>query len=142
MTRHRLLLAAVLAGPVGAAALLALTRASGTAVVTSIDVRGLLFSLLIAPLAEELVFRAWMQTALGQWIAMRRQLVAGVNGANLVTSLLFAGIHAFNRPLWLAAAVLLPSLLLGGVKQRYGSVMPCVVLHSWFNACFLWAFTH
>lgn len=136
MVRHRLLLAAVLAGPIGAAALATLARASGMAVVASADARSLLFSLLIAPFAEELVFRAGVQTSLERWPTMRRRFAAGIDGANLATSLLFAGSHAFNRSPWLAAAVVLPSLLLGCVKQRYGSLAPCIVLHSWFNACF------
>ena len=140
IVRHRLLLAALLAGPPGATALGALTRASGTTVVASVDARSLLFSLLIAPLVEELFFRSGVQTALAHWTPMRQRLAAGVDGANLATSLLFAGCHAFNRPLWLAVAVLLPSLLLGCVKQRYESVQPCIALHAWFNACFLWIF--
>ena len=56
---------------------------------------------------------------------------------NVVTSRAFAACHRPYQPIGMAAAVLLPSLLLGKVREVTGSVVPCMVIHAWFNACYL-----
>ncbi len=57
----------------------------------------------------------------------------GLSKANLLTSLLFAGAHLFvQSPLW-AAAVIVPSLIFGAFRDRYKSVDPAIILHSFYN---------
>jgi membrane protease YdiL (CAAX protease family) len=101
----------VLAGLVGAAALL-----PGRFAVL----------LVLAPVIEELLFRAGLQETL-----LRRGLRP--LWANLATTLAFALLHGLTRSWPLAAAVLLPSLLLGQVYQGSRRLAPVVALHAAMN---------
>nr|WP_246312512.1 JDVT-CTERM system glutamic-type intramembrane protease [Aquabacterium terrae] len=89
--------------------------------------------LLLYPCLEEWCFRGGLQA----WLAARRWRAGpwfGISIANLLASLLFAAAHLPTRPIALAAATLLPSLLLGAVKERYGRIGPAIGLHAYFNA--------
>jgi membrane protease YdiL (CAAX protease family) len=80
----------------------------------------------VAPLAEEMLFRAYIFTAL------RNR--AGTLGAAFVTALLFGGVHAGSAP----ALDLVPLAALGfGLCLLYrfsGSIYPCIVAHSINNS--------
>jgi membrane protease YdiL (CAAX protease family) len=82
-----------------------------------------------APLCEELVFRAGLQTML-----VRR---LGVRAAVVVASLLFAAAHFVQAPTPLAALTFLPSLALGATYAATGRLRHAVALHACFNA-FWW----
>jgi len=86
--------------------------------------------LLIAPLAEEAVFRAGLQEAM---------LQRGASGlmANLLCALAFAVSHAAVRDDPAALAVALPALLIGAVYQRWRRLRPCVLLHAALNAAWI-----
>lgn len=142
MLGYRLLLLSALLGPMGAASLWILARAAHVPITASADPAHLAIAVLIVPWAEEVVFRGGMQPLLQRCRALRRPLVGPVDGANVATSVLFASCHLGQLPAWLAASLLLPSLLLGCVRQRYGSLTPCFALHAWFNVCFATAFAH
>ena len=86
--------------------------------------------LLIAPLAEEAVFRAGLQEALLQRGISR--LVA-----NLLCASAFAMSHAAVRDDAAALAVVLPALLIGTVYQRWRRLSPCVLLHAALNAAWI-----
>ena len=86
--------------------------------------------LVLAPLAEELVFRAGLQEGL-----LRRLRPPWV--ANALTALVFALAHALVRGEAAAFAVVLPALLIGIVYQRWRRVWPCVLLHAAMNAIWL-----
>lgn len=81
-----------------------------------------------APLAEELVFRAGLQTLLARRI--------GAVAAVLASSLLFAAAHVALSPSPVAALTFLPSLALGAVYAASGRLRDAVALHALFNA--LW----
>jgi membrane protease YdiL (CAAX protease family) len=133
--RNAFLIFAVLVGPLGGAALyvaatlgLPLPRPNpGWALFAT--------SLLLAPVLEELVFRGGIQELLER----RLQGRLGRDGANVLTSLLFAIAHLMVAPPWLAAGVFLPSLVFGRLKQLHASLAPAMLIHAWFNACFLLA---
>ncbi len=93
----------------------------------------LLLLCLVYPLLEELVFRGALQGWLGGFAAGRRS-IAGVSGANLLTSLLFAAAHLLYHPPFWAAAVLAPSLVFGWFRDRYQSVVPGILLHILYNS--------
>ena len=97
----------------------------------------LLMSLLLFfPLVEELLFRGVIQAALLQrpFLAIRQ---LGISPANLITSILFVGLHLFNHsPAW-ALAVLLPSLTLGYMREHYQNLVVPIYLHIFFNATYL-----
>jgi membrane protease YdiL (CAAX protease family) len=81
----------------------------------------------IAPIAEELLFRGYIFTALRGW--------AGVWGSAAITGILFGAIHVDpDRP----AAFLLPLAVFGFILcllyWKTGSLYPCIALHSINNA--------
>ncbi len=84
------------------------------------------------PLLEEWLFRGLLQPQLLTWRPFRTRLL-GLTGANLLTSLLFGAVHLIaHPPLW-AAAVIVPSLVFGAFRDRYQSVVPAIILHSFYN---------
>ena len=90
------------------------------------------------PLVEELLFRGVIQTEL-----LRRPVLArrhfGISRANLITSILFICLHLVHQaPLW-AISVLLPSLVMGHFRERYGNLLAPILLHILFNATWLTA---
>lgn len=100
--------------------------------------RALVSLLLLYPLVEELLFRGVIQPALLRQpiLALRH---AGVSRANLVTSILFAGLHLVNHSLSWAVAVLLPSLVLGHMFERYRHLAVPMCLHIFFNVTYVLA---
>jgi membrane protease YdiL (CAAX protease family) len=128
------------AGPMGAAAL-SLFAPGAPAAQSSLDLLWTaLIALVAAPVVEELAFRGFIQDFAHQWFG-RLQLnkvgVCGLTCANMATSVLFAACHIPYQAPHLAALVMLPSLMLGKLKELTGLVFPCVLMHAWFNACYL-----
>lgn len=92
-------------------------------------------TVLFFPFLEEWIFRGRLQPWLaqsfsGQWY--------GLGAANVLTSLLFAALHGFTHPPAAAAAVFLPSLVFGWVRDRTGSFLPAFVVHAWYNLGYFW----
>lgn len=88
------------------------------------------------PVLEELLFRGVIQ---GQFASAPwgRNRLAGLSAANCVTTVLFALAHLLHHsPLW-AAGVIAPSLVFGHFRERYGKVYPSILLHAFYNACYL-----
>jgi membrane protease YdiL (CAAX protease family) len=86
--------------------------------------------LLVAPLAEEAVFRAGLQEVLlRRWQAPL--------AANLWTALTFGLAHALVRADPGALAVAAPALLIGWVYGRTRRLRDCVALHAAMNALWL-----
>lgn len=88
----------------------------------------------LLPVAEELVFRGLLQGQLLRLSAWRR--VGPVSAANLLTSFAFAVAHLWAQPPAWALATMVPSLVLGHLRERLGSVWPAVALHAFYNAGF------
>lgn len=86
--------------------------------------------LLVAPLTEELVFRAGIHECL-----LRRLHSPKV--ANALVALGFVFGHVVVRGNLTAIAVALPALLIGAVYERWRMVWPCVVLHAAMNVIWL-----
>ena len=86
--------------------------------------------LVLAPLAEEALFRAGLQEALlRRWHAPR--------SANLVTALVFGIAHALVRSDPAALVVVVPALLIGALYGRTRRLRDCVALHAAMNAIWL-----
>jgi len=94
---------------------------------------------LLMPVLEEIVFRGGVQAALYQRPLFVKHWV-GISLANVITSLLFASMHLISQPPLWAALVFVPSLIFGWARDRYEAVLPCVLLHSLYNAGFVWLF--
>ena len=68
---------------------------------------------MVYPLLEEIVFRGLVQELVHEYISAHS--LGPLSVANLLTSLLFTGMHFFyHAPVW-AALVFLPSLVFGTV---------------------------
>ncbi len=79
----------------------------------------------MAPFAEELLFRGWIYTSLrssfGMWVAL------------LVSSAIFASLHYEDTHLY--ALVVFPiGLALGALRERTGSLKASISFHAFFNA--------
>lgn len=87
--------------------------------------------LVLAPIAEELVFRVGLQEALlRRW---QGHGSAGTNLANAATAVVFAAAHIVARGDVVAAMTLLPALAIGWAYQKQRRVLPCIALHAIFN---------
>jgi len=86
---------------------------------------------LLAPLAEELFFRGYVQTFLRY--AFKRPWLAV-----LVTAELFALVH----PTWMRPQILFLGICLGYVYERTGNLWVCIVMHALFNCASIAFFWH
>ena len=84
----------------------------------------------VAPLLEEVVFRAGLQEAL------ERRLRAPWL-ANGLTAAGFGIVHAVWRADAAGLLVALPALFVGAVYARHHRLAPCVLLHAAMNAAWL-----
>ena len=89
--------------------------------------------LIAAPVVEELVFRGLLQGWLLRRAELTRTWAAGVSGANVLTSLAFAGAHLWREPWPWAVATLVPSLVFGFARERSNGVVAPCVLHIAYN---------
>lgn len=104
--------------------------------IAGIDNSRWLLTVLIAPVLEEIVFRGGLQQyLLGRWHFARR--VAGFSLANGCTSVVFSGLHLLQQSPLQAALVFFPSLMFGWTYDRYGRLLPSIMLHAFYNAGFL-----
>jgi membrane protease YdiL (CAAX protease family) len=99
----------------------------------------LLKLVLLVPILEEIVFRGGLQVFLISKRAFNKSWF-GISVANIVTSIIFALMHLISQPPLWAALVFIPSLVFGWARDRYGSVIPSIILHAVYNAGFLWLF--
>lgn len=99
---------------------------------TVIKLTLLVAAVLLAPLAEELMFRGVLLQALRQW---------GRPAVMVVTAAAFAAVHILGLSteyLWASAAVILPpvfilGLMLAWVTLNSGRLGPAIFLHSGYN---------
>jgi len=94
-----------------------------------------LMLILFYPIIEELAFRGVIQGYLSLHIP-RHYFGAHLTVANLLTSLLFVAIHFVHHPPLWAIAVFVPSLIFGYFRERFGSVIPAIVLHAFYNGVY------
>lgn len=93
------------------------------------------YLLLAAPLWEELFFRRVLQERLRlhHWGCIR---LLGISLAAWLTALFFVLAHLPFQETH-SLLLLLPALAVGRLFDRAGQVLPCILLHSWFNLCWL-----
>jgi uncharacterized protein len=100
----------------------------------------LLVLALLFPVLEELAFRGLIQGYCLRVSQLRIRRL-GITGANGLTSLLFAAAHLFHQPLWIAALILIPSLIFGELRDRFASTLPSMLLHCYYNLGFFLTLT-
>jgi uncharacterized protein len=84
------------------------------------------------PIVEEFIFRGWLQPALHSRFHSR--VASRVSAANMVTSACFAMFHLMYHPPAMALATFFPSLVFGHFAERYGRLLPAILLHIFYNA--------
>ncbi len=121
-------------GPVGAWLALQIGIGLGA---TGCTPTALLTLLLIAPIAEETVFRL----GLHNWLLTRLQTRWGaLSLANVLVALLFAALHALHQDSIRMLLTAAPALLLGWLWERSGRRLQVpIVVHAWFNLCLVLA---
>jgi len=80
----------------------------------------------VAPLAEEILFRGFFFGALRNW--------RGVWPAALITGFVFGGIHAGGTDVEFLPPLMLLGFLLCLLRWKTGSLLPCIALHAFNNA--------
>lgn len=80
----------------------------------------------MAPIAEEFLFRGYMFTALRNW--------RGIWPAAIISSLIFGAIHASTTPPELLVVLAAFGFALCLLYVRTGSLYPCIALHAINNA--------
>lgn len=85
------------------------------------------------PVLEELTFRGWLQGHFHRYPLARQQL-AGLSVANLITSLIFTGLHFFYHTTLWAVTVFFPSLIFGYFRDKYQNVKCAIILHIFYNS--------
>jgi membrane protease YdiL (CAAX protease family) len=76
----------------------------------------------IAPIAEEVFFRGYFYGALRNW--------RGPWPAALITGLAFGAIHAFGTDAVFLVPLAILGVMLCVVRERTGSLLPCIALHA------------
>ena len=95
--------------------------------------------LLAIALPEEVFFRGYLQTLFSfVWRTKRRWPLVGVNApAIIATSIVFPLAHLASNPSPMRLAVFFPSLLFGVLRERSGSLVQPVVVHTLANVTIL-----
>ncbi len=134
-----LLGAAFLAAPFYWWALALFARSAPEPAGSSTDPKRLLLLVLVYPILEEIVFRGAPQGWLRRktW-GLRHRF--GVTVANILTSIAFAAIHFIRRPNIWSAGVVLPGLVFGFFRDRYGNLYAPIALHIFYNSGLIWLF--
>jgi membrane protease YdiL (CAAX protease family) len=91
-----------------------------------------------APLQEEAIFRGLIQTAVRRTAPGDFRIVGGarISIASLAVAVLFGVVHI---PVGLFTAVIafVLGVLAGELRERSGSLIPAIIVHSLFNLCSL-----
>jgi len=88
------------------------------------------------PLLEEILFRGIIQKYFSDK-SWGSKSSSGLSIANWLTSLLFVLAHFWYQPVLWAMSVFIPSLVYGYFRDKYSSIYPCIILHSFYNAGFV-----
>jgi membrane protease YdiL (CAAX protease family) len=97
-----------------------------------------LVAVLVYPVLEEIAFRGLIQELVRDFISGR--FLGPLSIANLLTSLLFTGLHFITHPPLWAALVFFPSLVFGLFKDRTHRLLAPILLHVFYNAGYFWLF--
>ena len=124
------LLAALAAAP----GLFVLGQAAGDRMHVDFAATALISLAVVQPVVEELAFRGALQGYLLDRGWTRR--TGPVSIANLGTTVAFVALHFIAQPPAWALAIAAPSLVFGHVRERLGTVLPAIALHSHYNAGF------
>ena len=92
----------------------------------------ILFSIILYPIVEEIVFRGLIQEYFNKQDVFKRKVFFATL-SNIATSGLFALSHLLNQELLWALLTFFPSLIFGYFKDRHHSLLPSISLHIIYN---------
>lgn len=98
--------------------------------------RGLILTVLLYPVLEELTFRGFIQTSILTFT--KKHFFPGLTIANILTSILFSCAHLFNYGIEKACLVFIPSLILGLCRELYTGLYAPIALHSFYNFVYIY----
>lgn len=93
----------------------------------------LFLAVVVYPVCEEIIFRGTIQAELQKRLKITRKGFFHISLANLVTSLLFALIHALYFQTPLAAIVFFPSLVFGYMYEKEKHLFAPIFIHGTYN---------
>jgi len=99
------------------------------------DFRSLILLIIIYPLIEEITFRGWMQEYISK-TSIGKEKFFNISIANIFTTILFTLMHLIHHSYFWAFLVIFPSLIFGYFKEQFNSVIPPIILHSFYNFMF------
>ena len=105
------------------------------------DFRQFLALVFIYPILEEIVFRGWLQGELYDWKKGKKSW-QNISVANVLCSIIFASAHLFHHSVFWAMMTFFPSLVFGYFRDKYQSIYPSIVLHSFYNGGFVLLFVN
>ena len=88
--------------------------------------------LLIFPVLEEIVFRGLIQDYISIKLSTWDEYL-GITSANWVTTLLFCLAHLVTRSFIVALLVIVPSLVLGSLRDKGFSIKALAAIHVYWN---------
>lgn len=98
----------------------------------NITIYNILLFLFASPLLEEFIFRDIVQYNLQKYI--KYTLFSYISLSNIITSVIFALSHYIvGSGIFVTILLIIPSIYLGLIYDKYGSIKYTVVAHSFFN---------
>ena len=88
--------------------------------------------MLIFPVLEEIVFRGLIQDYISIKLSTWDEYL-GITSANWVTTLLFCLAHLVTRSFIVALLVIVPSLVLGSLRDKGFSIKALAAIHVYWN---------
>lgn len=140
LATDRLFQAAIAAGVIVSALL---SASELTSIPQGMGTYAVLSLLVWYPAIEELAFRGVVQGTLADSPTGRKTWL-GLSIANLVATSTFVVWHLLYQGSPIIIALALPSLVFGFFRDRYQSLVPALLLHSFYNGCFIvahWLFS-
>jgi membrane protease YdiL (CAAX protease family) len=93
--------------------------------------------LICAPVVEEWVFRGWLydgfRQRLGDKVLIRILYSQVITRTNAITTGLFTLFHFISRDLLSAVMIIVPSIVLGGIREESNLLWPCILVHMTWN---------
>lgn len=98
----------------------------------NITIYNILLFLFASPLLEEFIFRGIVQSNLQKYI--KYTLFSYISLSNIITSVIFTLLHLVNvSSIFVTSLLIIPSLYLGILYDKYKSIKYTTAAHSLFN---------
>ena len=94
-----------------------------------------IISLLFVSCSEELFFRGFLMPLLSSFIKGNFWFFSY---SNIVVSIVFSISHIFMHNIFWSTLVFFPSLIYGYFREKYGSILPPVILHFVYNLVYFY----